>query len=47
MCGIIKQKMTAEVAGKFVVLLIGLRINKSWKIHKRFPVFLAMPKINR
>jgi hypothetical protein len=35
--------MTAEIDGNFVVLLIGMRINKPWKIHKWLPVFLAMP----
>jgi len=31
--------------GDFVVFLIGMRINKPWKIHKWLPVFLAMPKM--
>jgi len=37
--------MTAEIEGDFVVFLIGMRINKPWKIHKWLPVFLAMPKM--
>jgi len=37
--------MTAEVDGDFVVFLIGMRINKPWKIHKWLPVFLAMPRM--
>ncbi len=45
MAEIIKQRMTAEVDGEFVVFLIGLRINHFWKIHKWLPVFLAMPKM--
>lgn len=41
----IDQRMTAEMDGEFVVFLIGLRINKPWKIHKWLPVLLAMPKM--
>lgn len=41
----IDQRMTAEMDGQFVVFLIGLRINKPWKIHKWLPVLLAMPKM--
>ena len=37
--------MTAEMDGEFVVFLIGMRINKPWKIHKWLPVFLAMPRM--
>ncbi len=36
------QRMTAEMKGEFVVFLIGMRINKPWKLHKWLPVFLAM-----
>ena len=42
MAQIYKQKMAAEIEGEFVVFLIGMRINKPWKIHKWLPVFLAM-----
>jgi len=42
---IIKERMTAEVDDDFVVFLIGMRINKLWKIHKWFPVAMAMPKM--
>jgi hypothetical protein len=37
--------MTAHVDGDFVVFLIGMRINKPWKIHKWLPMFLAMPRM--
>jgi len=47
MTGIIEGRMTADVDGEFVVFLIGLRINRIWKIHKWLPVFLAMPKMLR
>ena len=42
---IIKQRMFAKVEGDFVLFLIGMRINKFWKIHKWLPVALAMPKM--
>ena len=41
---VIAQRMTAKVEGDFVVFLIGMRINRLWKIHKWLPVFLAMTK---
>ena len=43
----IAQRMSAQVLGGFVLFLIGLRINKPWKIHKWLPVFLAMPRMLR
>ena len=45
MAQVIPNRMTVEVDGDFVVFLIGMRINKLWKIHKWLPVFLAMPKM--
>jgi hypothetical protein len=45
MAQVIPNRMTAEIEGDFVVFLIGMRINKPWKIHKWLPVFLAMPPI--
>ena len=39
---IIPRKMSAEIDGDFVVFLIGMRINKIWKVHKWWPVFQAM-----
>ena len=43
MAQVIPSRMTAEIDGDFVVFLIGMRINKFWKVHKWVPVFLAMP----
>jgi hypothetical protein len=40
---VIPSRMTARLDGDFVVFLIGMRINKPWKIHKWLPVFFAMP----
>jgi len=37
--------MTVEFEGDFVVFLIGMRINRFWKIHKWWPVAMAMPKM--
>jgi hypothetical protein len=40
-----RQKMMAEIDGEFVVFLIGMRINRPWKVHKWWPVFWAMPRM--
>jgi Domain of unknown function (DUF4188) len=42
---VIAERMTAELDGDFIVFLIGMRINKPWKIHKWLPLFLAMPRM--
>jgi hypothetical protein len=47
MASIVPTRMTAELDGDFVVFLIGMRINKPWKIHKWLPVLLAMPRMLR
>ena len=39
---ILPKRMTAVAEGDFVVFLIGMRINKPWKIHKWLPVAQAM-----
>jgi Domain of unknown function (DUF4188) len=44
---VIKERMCAEVDGEAVVFLIGMRINKPWKIHKWLPVAIAMPRMLR
>jgi hypothetical protein len=44
---VINDRMCAEVDGEVVVFLIGMRFNKLWKIHKWFPVLLAMPRMLR
>jgi hypothetical protein len=41
----IPERMCAQLDGDFVVFLIGMRINKPWKIHKWLPVFRAMPRM--
>ena len=40
-----KGRYTAAVDGDFVVLLIGMRINRPWKPHKWLPFFVAMPRM--
>ena len=45
MAHIFKQRMTADMDGEFVVFIIGMRINKLWKIHKWLPVMTAMPRM--
>lgn len=47
MASIVPKRVTASIEGDFVVFLIGMRINKPWKIHKWLPAFLAMPKMLR
>lgn len=39
--------MTADMDGDFVVFLIGMRINKPWKILQWLPIIQAMPKMLR
>ncbi len=45
MTTIIPKRITATIDGDFVVFLIGMRINKPWKIHKWLPVVRAMGKM--
>ncbi|MCE9664809.1 DUF4188 domain-containing protein [Halomonas sp. M5N1S17] len=39
------ERMMAKIEGDFVVFLIGMKINKPWKIHKWWPVFSAMSRM--
>jgi len=47
MANIIAQRMMAQIDGEVVVFLIGMRVNRLWKIHKWLPVALAMPRMLR
>lgn len=40
-------RWTARAEGPFVVFIIGMRINRPWKLHRWLPVFLAMPRMLR
>jgi hypothetical protein len=43
---IIHERVTARVdADEFVVFLIGMRVNKPWKVHKWLPVARAMGRM--
>lgn len=44
---VIAKRVTADIEGDFVIFLIGMRINKPWKVHKWLPVFRAMPRMIR
>ncbi len=44
---IINDRMTVVRARGLVVFLIGMRINRWWKIHRWLPVALAMPRMLR
>ncbi len=39
-----EQRVAANIEGDFVVFLIGMRINKPWKLHKWLPVFFGHVK---
>ena len=45
MAAILDRRATARIDGDFVVFLIGMRINKPWKVHQWLPAVLAMPKM--
>lgn len=42
MTDIVRQRMTAQIDGDFCVFIIGMRVNKWWKLHKWVPVAMAM-----
>jgi fumigallin biosynthesis monooxygenase-like protein len=43
----IAGRITARFEGEVVVFLIGMRINRLWKIHQWLPVARAMPQMLR
>jgi hypothetical protein len=45
MAELIKKRVCAEIEGDFVVFLIGMRINKLWKVPAWLPVATAMPRM--
>jgi hypothetical protein len=45
MAKIYSGRFTADYDGPLAVFLIGMRINKPWKVHKWWPVASAMPKM--
>src|SRR5258708_14899124 len=44
---VLAERVTASIDRDIVVFLIGMRINRLWKIHKWLPVALAMPRMVR
>ncbi len=47
MSNVIDKRVTASIEGDFVVFLIGMRINRLWKVRRWVPVFVAMPRMLR
>jgi Domain of unknown function (DUF4188) len=47
MSSVVNGRMTADVSGDFVVFLIGMRVNRPWKLHKWLPVARAMAPMLR
>jgi len=45
MSALFNERMTAEIEGEFVVFLIGMRVNKPWKIGTWLPVARAMARM--
>ncbi|WP_135853203.1 DUF4188 domain-containing protein [Halorussus salinus] len=41
------ERTTAEMDGEFVVFVIGMRLNRLWKVHEWLPVAAAMPRMLR
>jgi hypothetical protein len=44
---VFKGRYSGSLEGDFVVFLIGMRVNKPWKVHRWLPVFLEMPRMLR
>ena len=44
---IVTARTTAQIQDEVVVFLIGMRINRLWKVHKWLPVARAMPRMLR
>ena len=40
-------RYTAEIEGDFVVFLIGMRLNRPWKVHQWLPVLTGMQPMLR
>ena len=40
-------RFTADMPDEFVVFLIGMRINRPWRLHKWLPIAIAMPRMLR
>src|SRR4051794_6115993 len=38
-------RYSATIDGDFVVFIIGMRVNRPWRVKSWYPVFAAMPKM--
>lgn len=47
MAEIICERRTAKATEPFVIFLIGMRVNKPWKVHRWWPVASAMARMLR
>src|SRR5262245_11056241 len=45
MAAIRAERLTADAQSEFVVFVIGMRVNRLWKVHKWLPVALAMRRM--
>lgn len=45
MSSVIRERVTVDEREEFVVLLIGMRINRWWKLHRWLPVALSMRRM--
>jgi hypothetical protein len=45
MTGIKQGRWTARLDGPHVVFIIGMRINKPWKVHRWLPLMTAMSRM--
>jgi len=43
----IQKRMSGRVDGDFVVFLIGMRVNRWWKVHRWLRVGSGMPRMLR
>ncbi|HUP09735.1 MAG TPA: DUF4188 domain-containing protein [Caldimonas sp.] len=41
------ERLHAQLEGGFVLFLIGMRVNVLWKVHRWWPVAMAMPRMLR
>jgi hypothetical protein len=42
---VIDRRVSAGIDGDLVVFLIGMRVNRPWKVHRWLPVMRAMPRM--
>jgi hypothetical protein len=47
MSTMIPQRMSGRMTGEFVVFLIGMRVNRWWKVHRWVRAAAAMPRMIR